>query len=109
VPPPRPVRGVRRPIHRRRRARGRERHAEATAPGALGAKAFWTPADKQGFGTSATAQSKLWHTLQGGELTEVYYPDLGTPALRDLQLIVTDGRTFTDRETDDTTPPTARS
>ena len=23
-----------------------------------------------------TTQSKLWHTLQGGELTEVYYPDL---------------------------------
>jgi glucoamylase len=44
----------------------------ATAPGAPGAKAFWTPADKQGFGTSTTAQSKLWHTLQGGELTEVY-------------------------------------
>jgi glucoamylase len=74
----------------------------AIAPGAPGAKAFWTPADKQGFGTSMTLQSKLWHTLQGGELTEVYYPDLGTPALRDLQLIVTDGRTFTDRESDAT-------
>jgi glucoamylase len=75
----------------------------SAAPGAPGAKAFWTPADKQGFGTSTTTQSKLWHTLQGGELTEVYYPDLGTPALRDLQLVVTDGRTFTDRETDATT------
>ncbi|HEX5900671.1 MAG TPA: glycoside hydrolase family 15 protein [Solirubrobacteraceae bacterium] len=74
----------------------------STAPGAPGAKAFWTPANKQGFGTSTTMQSKLWHTLQGGELTEVYYPDLSTPALRDLQLIVTDGRTFTDRESDAT-------
>ncbi len=74
----------------------------STAPGAPGAKAFWTPADKQGFGTSMTTQSKVWHTLQGGELTEVYYPDLSTPALRDLQLIVTDGKTFTDRETDAT-------
>jgi glucoamylase len=76
--------------------------SNTTAPGAPGAKAFWTPANKQGFGTSTTTQSKLWHTLQGGELTEVYYPDLGTPALRDLQLIVTDGRTFTDRESDAT-------
>ena len=75
----------------------------STAPGAPGAKALWTPANKQGFGTSMTTQSKLWHTLQGGELTEVYYPDLSTPALRDLQLIVTDGKTFTDRETDATT------
>jgi glucoamylase len=74
----------------------------STAPGAPGAPAFWTPANKQGFGTSMTRQSKVWHTLQGGELTEVYYPDLSTPALRDLQLIVTDGRTFTDRESDAT-------
>src|SRR6266498_570202 len=73
------------------------------APGAPGKPAFWTPADKDGFGTSATTTSKVWHTLEGGELTEVYYPDLGTPAVRDLQLIVTDGKTFTDRETDDTT------
>ena len=48
----------------------------STAPGAPGAKALWTPADKQGFGTAMTTQSKVWHTLQGGELTEVYYPDL---------------------------------
>ena len=30
----------------------------------------------------------------------MYYPDLSTPAFRDLQLAVTDGRSFTDRETD---------
>jgi glucoamylase len=77
--------------------------AGGTAPGAPGQPAFWTPANKQGFGTAANTTSKVWHTLQGGELTEVYYPDLGTPAVRDLQLIVTDGKTFTDRETDDTT------
>jgi glucoamylase len=74
-----------------------------TAPGAPGAKAWWTPADKDGFGTAATLDSKLWHTLEQGELTEVYYPDLGTPSIRDLQLVVTDGRTFADRERDATT------
>jgi glucoamylase len=79
------------------------RAASPAAPGAPGQPAFWTPADKHGFGTAATLTSKVWHTLEDGELTEVYYPDLGTPALRDLQLIVTDGRTFTDRETDATT------
>ena len=36
-------------------------------------------------------ESRVWHTLDDGELTEVYYPDLGTPAARDLQLVVTDG------------------
>ena len=77
--------------------------ANGVAPGAPGDPAFWTPADKDGFGTSATLTSKVWHTLEQGELTEVYYPDLGTPAVRDLQLVVTDGRTFAERERDATT------
>jgi glucoamylase len=76
--------------------------AGGSAPGAPGSPAFWTPADKTGFGTSATLQSKVWHTLEQGELTEVYYPDLGTPAVRDLQLVVTDGTTFAERERDAT-------
>jgi glucoamylase len=79
-------------------------HAHSsTAPGAPGAEAWWTPADKDGFGTAASLDSRLWHTLEQGELTEVYYPDLGTPSIRDLQLVVTDGRTFSDRERDGTT------
>jgi glucoamylase len=73
-----------------------------TAPGAPGAPAFWTPADKDGFGTATSLTSKVWHTLEQGELTEVYYPDLGTPAVRDLQLVVTDGKTFAERERDAT-------
>ncbi len=75
----------------------------SVAPGAPGAAAVWTPADKHGFGTAASPASKVWYTLEHGELTEVYYPDLGTPSLRDLQLIVTDGRTFADLERDATT------
>src|SRR5215212_8414858 len=74
-----------------------------TAPGAPGAAALWTPADKDGYGTSTTTSSKVWHTLSDGELTEVFYPDLGTPSIRDTQLVVTDGSTFTDRERADTT------
>jgi glucoamylase len=63
----------------------------------------WTPADKDGFGTSKTTTSKVWYTLNNGELTEVYYPDLGTPSVRDLQFVVSDGATFAERETDATT------
>ena len=43
-------------------------------------------------------RSKVWHTLDDGELTEVYYPDIDTPALRDLQFVVSDGKTFAERE-----------
>lgn len=77
--------------------------APATAPGAPGEPAVWTPADKDGFGTSATARSRVWYTLANGELTEVYSPDLGTPSVRDLQFVVSDGRTFAEREVHATT------
>src|SRR3954451_22742233 len=77
-----------------------------TAPGAPGANAIWTPANKTGFGTSTTTTSKVWHTLENGKLTEVYYPDLGTPSVRDLQFIVSDGKTFAELESDATTHQT---
>src|SRR3954451_9755012 len=74
--------------------------AAPQAPGAPGDKHTWAPADKHGFGTARDLRSHVWFTLRSAELTEVYYPDLSTPALRDLQFVVTDGSTFTDRETD---------
>src|SRR5689334_1335872 len=77
-----------------------------TAPGAPGQNAIWTPANKTGFGTATTTTSKVWHTLQDGKLTEVFYPDLGTPSVRDLQFIVSDGKTFAERESDSTTQRT---
>jgi glucoamylase len=76
---------------------------DSEAPGAPGDKAVWTEADKDGFGTSTTTDSKVWYTLDDGELTEVYYPDLGTPSVRDLQLVVSDGKTFAEREARATT------
>src|ERR1700742_5114273 len=62
--------------------------SRGVAPGAPGAKADWAPADKHGFGTSKTLASKVWFTLEGGELSEVYYPTLDTPSFRDLQFAV---------------------
>ncbi|WP_219414317.1 glycoside hydrolase family 15 protein [Pseudonocardia nigra] len=67
------------------------------APGAPGEKATWTPADKHGFGTARTAGSEVWFTLRPGELSEIYYPDLGTPALRNVEFVVTDGAGFVER------------
>ncbi|HEY2273753.1 MAG TPA: glycoside hydrolase family 15 protein, partial [Jatrophihabitantaceae bacterium] len=72
------------------------------APGAPGAKADWAPADKHGFGTSRTTASKVWFTLESGELTETYYPRLDTPSYRDLQFVVTDAHSFAEREQDST-------
>jgi glucoamylase len=74
--------------------------AKPPAPGAPGERHTWAAADKHGFGTATNLGSEVWFTLRAAELTEVYYPDLGTPSLRDLEFAVTDGRTFVDRETD---------
>jgi glucoamylase len=63
---------------------------------------LWTAGNKDDFGTATTSASKVWYTLGGGELTEVYYPNLGTPAIRDLQFVVTDGKSWIEREREDT-------
>ena len=75
----------------------------ADALGAPGVGSEWTTGAKQGLGTSATPQSKVWYTIARGVLTEVYFPQIDTPNVQDLQLIVTDGNTFVDLERDMTT------
>jgi glucoamylase len=77
--------------------------ATRQAPGAPGAASDWATGDKDGFGTARGTTSKVWYTLHGGELSEIYYPRIDTPSTRDTQLVITDGRTFTDRESTDTT------
>src|SRR5579884_2196159 len=62
--------------------------AASTPAASTPPKPNWLPADKQGFGTSRTLASKVWFTLQGGSLSEVYYPTLDTPSFRDLQFSV---------------------
>lgn len=70
------------------------------APDGPGADAAFTPANKVGFGTARGADSPVWFTLQDGRLSELYYPDLSTPASRETQLVVTDGETFAERVSD---------
>ena len=68
-------------------------------PATASAAPFWTEADKDGYGTSTTTASKVWHTLDDGRLTEVFYPDLGTPSVRTLEFVVSDGRGFSQSDT----------
>jgi glucan 1,4-alpha-glucosidase len=73
------------------------------APGAPGASANWTTGNKQGLGTSLGRGSKVWYTLADGALSEVYYPTGNTANVRSLEFAVTDGTSFVDRESEDTT------
>ena len=72
------------------------------APSSPGKASDWAPGDKDGFGTSRTLRSKVWYTINDGELTEVFFPRIDTPATRDTQLVISDGETFADREDEDT-------
>jgi glucoamylase len=74
--------------------------AQGVAPGGPGGKADWLPANKSGFGTSHTTLSKVWFTLEGGRLSEVYYPRLDTPSVRNLDFMITDGHSFAARAQD---------
>ncbi len=64
------------------------------APDGPGVSPTWSRSDKDGVGTALSGSSLLWYTLAGGIVTEVYYPDVDTPQIRDLQLLITDGSTF---------------
>ena len=77
--------------------------AQVSAPGAPGENASWTTGAKQGVGTAASVESKTWYTLSEGTLAEVYYPRVDVANSRSLELIVTDNKTFADRESTDTT------
>ena len=70
----------------------------ASAPGAPGQRTSWASSDKDGFGTSLGRTSRVWFTLSHAKLTEVYYPRLDVPSVRDLEIVVGDGRTFAERE-----------
>jgi glucoamylase len=63
-----------------------------SAPGGPGEMPTWTPAGKDGLGTSITTPSKVWFTLEGGILTEVYYPRVDMADEKGLEFAVSDGK-----------------
>ena len=47
----------------------------------------WTHGGKDGVGTAYAASSRIWFTFWDGIVTEVYYPTVDRPQLRDLQVL----------------------
>ncbi|MDR3749618.1 MAG: glycoside hydrolase family 15 protein [Acidobacteriota bacterium] len=64
------------------------------APGGPGIEPRWTRGAKDAVGTAYAVSSRIWYTLANGTLTEVYYPTIDTPQVRDVQYLVTDGASF---------------
>ncbi len=53
----------------------------------------WAPARKDIIGRSL-GSSRLWYTLAQGIVTELYYPRIDIPQIKDLGFIVADGKDF---------------
>jgi glucoamylase len=64
------------------------------ASGGPGIEPKWTRGNKVAVGTAYSTSSRVWYTLDHGSVTEVYYPTIDSPQIRDLQFLVTDGETF---------------
>src|SRR5438034_2853227 len=73
------------------------------APGAPGALSHFDLARKDCVGTAAGRASKVWYTVAGGVLSDVYSPTVDNTNVETMQFLVTDGHTFTDLQTRDTT------
>lgn len=74
---------------------------ERSAFGAPGCEPRWTDADKEGIGTAYSSGGRVWFTIRQGILTEVYYPTIDRPQLRDMGLLFADGNgLFLEEKTD---------
>ena len=63
------------------------------APGAPGLAPTWSSSAKEMVGCSL-GSSRLWFTLGGGVVNEVYFPRVDVPQIRDMGFIVADGQGF---------------
>ncbi len=68
--------------------------AGGSAFGHPGISPTWTVSSKDGIGTAYATSSRIWFTLAQGILTEIYYPTIDRPQIRDAQFLVSDGETF---------------
>jgi glucoamylase len=71
-----------------------ESRAGPDAFGAPGIEPRWTQGAKDGVGTAYSTASRIWFTLFNGTITEVYYPTVDRPQIRDLQFLLSDGESF---------------
>jgi glucoamylase len=79
------------------------RAADTAAPGAPGSMSYFDLARKDCVGTAAAHGSKVWYTVAGGVLSDVYEPTIDNTDVSTLQYVVSDGATFTDLQTRDMT------
>jgi glucoamylase len=75
----------------------------APAPAGPGSVSHFDLARKDCVGTARDRVSKVWFTVAGGVLSDVYEPTIDTTNVESMRFVVTDGRTFTELQGRDTT------
>ena len=78
-------------------------HVTASAPDGPGSLSHFDLARKDCLGTARNTSSKVWYTVAGGVLSDVYYPTVDNTNVETLQYVVTDGSSFTDLQSRDMT------
>ncbi|HEX9097432.1 MAG TPA: glucodextranase DOMON-like domain-containing protein [Candidatus Dormibacteraeota bacterium] len=82
---------------------GQAAPATSIAPAGPGALSHFDLARKDCLGTANNTASKVWYTVAGGVLSDVYYPTIDNTNVETLQYVVTDGSSFTDLQSRDMT------
>src|SRR6266568_4473053 len=77
-------------------------HAVSTS-GGPGAASYYDLSRKDCLGTAENTTSKVWYTVAHGVLSDVYEPTIDNTNVETMQFVVTDGRSFTELQTRDTT------
>jgi glucoamylase len=75
----------------------------APATGGPGTLSHFDLARKDCVGTARNTTSKIWYTVAGGVLSDVYAPTIDTTNVETMQYLVTDGSSFTDLQSRDMT------
>jgi glucoamylase len=75
----------------------------STATDGPGAVSHQDQSRKDCVGTARNTTSKIWYTIANGVLSDVYAPTVDATNVETMQYLVTDGSTFTDLQSRDTT------
>src|SRR4029450_8693412 len=70
--------------------------APGSATGGPGALSHFDLARKDCPGPARNTTSKIWYTVAGGVLSDVYAPTIDTTNVETMQYLATDGSSFTD-------------
>ena len=84
-------------------AAGTQVLSASAAPDGPGSLSHFDLARKDCLGTAQNTTSKVWFTVANGVLSDVYFPTNDNTNVETLQYVITDGSTFTDIQTRDTT------